>query len=63
MKAFLGSYIKLPGLNSLMAITGRLLNNDISFRGIREGTYFLRREGERESNTIPIERAAEMEAP
>lgn len=46
-----------------MAITGRLLNNDISFRGIREGTYFLRREGERESNTIPIERAAEMEAP
>lgn len=63
MKAFLGSYIKLPGLNSLMAITGRLLNNDISFRGIRERTYFLRRAGDRETNTIPIERAAEMEAP
>jgi len=63
VKAFLGSYIKLPGLNSLMGIAGRLLNNDISFRGVGEGTYFLRREGDGETNTIPIERAAEMEAP
>lgn len=40
VKAFLGSYIKLPGSNSLMAITGRLLNNDISFRAVGKGLFF-----------------------
>lgn len=46
-----------------MATAGRLRNNDISFRGTGEGAEFLRREWDGETNTIPIERAAEMEAP